>query len=271
MPYYLDNAFLLDNPWITVVGCGGTGGFVAEGLCRLFQGREATIVLVDHDRVEPHNLLRQNFYADDVGKFKSQALADRLARTCRRPVGYSVYPFREYDSRPNGNCYPGLPAYGDCLLIGCADNAAARRAMAECLPGDPRRWLIDSGNDTNWGQVLVGNVAEEISWDEPAFVGETCHLLPAPTLQRPDLLTAVSTRPPDVDCAAALDLTDQDPTINQMMASLVLQVVRRMVAGSCPFLGLYLDMEQGTVTPRYVTPEAVARIVGPDSEWEVSA
>ena len=39
MPYYLDNTFLLDNPWITVVGCGGTGGFVAEGLCRLFQGR----------------------------------------------------------------------------------------------------------------------------------------------------------------------------------------------------------------------------------------
>ena len=46
-----------------MVGTGGTGGFVAEGLCRLFQGREATIVLVDHDRVEPHNLLRQNFYA----------------------------------------------------------------------------------------------------------------------------------------------------------------------------------------------------------------
>ena len=92
MPYYLDNAFLLDNPWITVVGCGGTGGFVAEGLCRLFQGRQATIVMVDHDRVEPHNLLRQNFYAEDVGQFKSQALADRLARAYRRPVGYSVRP-----------------------------------------------------------------------------------------------------------------------------------------------------------------------------------
>ena len=82
MPYYLDYAFLLDNPWITVVGCGGTGG-----LCRLFQGREATIVLVDHDRVEPHNLLRQNFYPEDVGRFKSQALANRLARAYRRPVG----------------------------------------------------------------------------------------------------------------------------------------------------------------------------------------
>ena len=263
MPYYLDNEFLLDNPWITVVGCGGTGGFVAEGLCRLFQGRDATIVLVDHDRVEPHNLLRQNFYSDDVGKFKSQALADRLARAYNRPIGYSVYPFREYhhDSRANRHGYPGLPAYGGNLIIGCADNAAARRAMAECLAGDPRRWLIDAGNDTNWGQVLVGNVSEPVILEESPFAGETCHLAPAPTLQRPDLLTAVSTRPPDVDCAAALDLTDQDPTVNHMMASLVLQVVRRMVAGSCSWMGLYLDMDLGTITPTYVTPEAVERLV----------
>ena len=108
----------------------------------------------------------------------------------------------------------------------------------------------------------MGNIAHRIDLEEPPFDGETCHLAPAPTLQRPDLLTAVSTRPPDVDCAAALDLTDQDPTINQMMASLVLQVVRRMVAGTCPFLGLYLDMDQGTVSPSFVTPEAVARLVG---------
>ena len=262
MPYYLDNEFLLDNPWITVVGCGGTGGFVAEGLCRLFQGREATIVLVDHDRVEPHNLLRQNFYPEDVGRFKSEALANRLARAYRRPVGYSVYAFRGDDARPYGYHWPGLPQYGECLIIGCADNAAARTAMAESLRGGPHRWLIDAGNDTNWGQVLVGNVADRESWDEPAFVDQTCHLLPAPTLQRPDLLTAVSTRPPDVDCAAALDLTDQDPTINQMMASLVLQVVRRMVAGTCPFMGLYLDMDLGTVTPTYATPEAAERVVG---------
>ena len=137
--------------------------------------------------------------------------------------------------------------------------------MAESLPGDPRRWLIDAGNDTNWGQVLIGNVADRDFGDEQAFAGETCYLLPAPTVQRPDLLTAVSTTPPDVDCAAALDLTDQDPTINQMMASLVLQVVRRMAAGTCPFMGLYLDMEQGTVSPTYATPETVARVVRSDA------
>ena len=264
MPYYLDNEFLLDNPWITVVGCGGTGGFVAEGLCRLFQGREATIVLVDHDRVEPHNLLRQNFYAEDVGQFKSKALADRLAQAYNRPVGYSVYPFRGEDALPDqASRYPGL----SCLRR-LPDHRLRRQRRRPAGDGgmparaDPCRWLIDAGNDTNWGQVLVGNVAHRMRLEEPPFTGDTCLLAPAPTLQRPDLLTAVSTRPPDVDCAAALDLTDQDPTINQMMASLVLQVVRRMVAGTCPFLGLYLDMDQGTVTPSYVTPQAVARLGG---------
>ena len=44
-----------------------------------------------------------------------------------------------------------------------------------------------------------------------------------------------------------------------------------MVAGSCPFMGLYLDMEMGTVTPRYVTPEAVAPVVGPGSELGIVA
>ena len=82
MSYYLDNAFLLDNPWITVVGCGGTGGFVAEGLCRLFQGRQATIVLVDHDRVEPHNLLRQNFYPRGRGQVQEPGP--------RRPAGQGL-------------------------------------------------------------------------------------------------------------------------------------------------------------------------------------
>ena len=134
--------------------------------------------------------------------------------------------------------------------------------MAEALPGSSQVWLIDAGNDTNWGQVLIGNVAETL-YDSRvrAFEGDTCYLLPAPTLQRPDLLTAVSTAPPDVDCAAALDLVDQDPTINQMMASLIIQVVRRMVAGTSPFLALYLDMDLGTVTPTCATPERAHRIM----------
>ena len=192
MPYRLDNEFLLDNPWITVVGCGGTGGFVAEGLCRLFQGRQATIVLVDHDRVEPHNLLRQNFYPEDVGQFKSKALADRLAKAYNRPVGYSVYPFREYDddSRTNGHGYPGLPHYGESLVIGCADNAARTAGHGRVSAGTPRPLAHRRGQRHQLGPGPGRQRLRRVDWEEPAFEGETCYLAPAPTLQRPDLLTA---------------------------------------------------------------------------------
>ena len=269
MPYRLDNAFLLDNPWITVVGCGGTGGFVAEGLCRLFQGRQANIVLVDHDRVEPHNLLRQNFYAEDVGRFKSQALADRLAKAYNRPVGYSVYPFREYDERSPRARLPRPDRLRREPHHRLRRQRRRTQGDGRVPAGTPGPLAHRRGQRHQLGPGAGGQTSPAGSdWDEPAFSGETCYLAPAPTLQRPDLLTAVSTRPPDVDCAAALDLTDQDPTINQMMASLVLQVVRRMVAGTCPFMALYLDMDQGTVSPTYVTPKAVERLVEIDADPE---
>ena len=46
---------------IALVGCGGTGGFLADALGRLLLGRAARLVLVDPDVVEPHNVARQAF------------------------------------------------------------------------------------------------------------------------------------------------------------------------------------------------------------------
>ena len=239
---------------------GPVGDAPALGLVHVLAGDQVAVLL------EPHNLLRQNFYADDVGRFKSQALADRLARAYRRPVGYSVYPFREEDSRPDGHRYPGLPSYGNSLLIGCADNAAARRAMAECLPGDPRRWLIDAGNDTHWGQVLVGKVADRDFGDEPR-------------LRRRDLLPAArahgaAARSADcrVDHAAGRGLRGRPRPHRSEPHHQPDDGVAGITGGPphgggrLPLHGLYLDMEQGTVTPTYATPEAVERVMRSDSE-----
>ena len=258
MPYRLDTRFMADNPRITVVGCGGTGGFVAEALCRLYTGRGAEIALIDHDRVEPHNLLRQNFYSPDVGRYKSEALAERLSASYGRSIGYAIRPFRKEE---NGT-YPGIGRHHHELLIGCVDNARARREMDECLESRPSLWLIDAGNGKNWGQVLVGNRPTSGWQHEKAFQDGVCSALPSPAAQRPDLLTTLPETPPDIDCAAALDLLDQDPTINQMMAMLVVQMVRRMAANDCPWMSLDLDLEQGTTIPGYATPEAAARIAG---------
>lgn len=248
--YTLSNHMLTDNPTIVVVGCGGTGGYVSEGLCRLFTGREASIVLVDHDRVEPHNLLRQHFYAGDVGEFKAKVLAERLSRQYHRTIGYSIYPIQKFEMQQGRREVQ--------LTIGCVDNPAARRDIASKVSRSG--WWVDAGNGETWGQVLVGNVRQKQDM-EASFLKaeERCLGLPVPTVQMPDLLHRVPEARPDLDCAAALDLTDQDPTINQFMSSLVLQVVRRLVAGTCPWMGLYLALDQGTVTPVFATPETAAK------------
>ncbi len=239
---------------------------MAEALCRLYTGRQAEIVLVDYDRVEHHNLLRQNFYPQDVGRYKSEALAERLSKSYGRTVGYVVKPFQR---EPN-NSYPGIRKYPETLMIGCVDNARARREMEECLQRTPYAWLIDAGNGKNWGQVLVGNRTSKQEAGEYAFREGVCYELPSPATQRPDLLTAVPETPPDIDCAPALDLTDQDPTINQAMAMLVMQVVRRMAKGDCPYMGIYLDLELGTMTPKYTTPENVTNLTKNKTEKSTS-
>ncbi len=246
---------------VLVVGCGGTGGYVAEGLCRLLTGSDIPLVLIDHDRVEPHNLLRQHFFATDVGKFKSQALAERLARQFGRPVGYSVYP---YDSdlidREYGAGMARRMAQG--IIIGCVDNAAARRSIASDFQFG--NWWIDAGNSHSSGQVLIGNVSCAEHMRE-AFeeTYQEVDRLPMPSLQLPSLLappTVAATTP--TDCAEEVAAEVQNPVINQAMAMLVLQFMHRFLTGKLTWMGAYIDLETGTLQPVPAEPETVARMLG---------
>lgn len=250
----LDNSFAQGHFTVTVVGCGGTGGFVAEGLARLLPPR-ADLVLIDHDRVEERNLIRQNFTREELGQFKSEALARRLSKRYGLPIAYSTLPVMMTELR-----WPGL-------IIGCVDNGPARREIAErvqgrgltwvgaysaSLPEELQRgptlvtclWWVDAGNAESYGQILIGNT------DRTIFDGDTCLGLPLPTVQRPDILREV---PQQRDCA---DVPEQGPTINQIMAALVLEMVRRLVEGTCPWYQLYLDLEAGMLTPALVSEVA---------------
>jgi len=44
------------------------------------------------------------------------------------------------------------------------------------------------------------------------------------------------------------------------MAALVLEVVRRLIDGTCPWMQFYLDLDAGMLTPVLAKPENVARI-----------
>jgi len=246
--YRLDSRFTQHNFTVSIVGCGGTGGFVAEGLCR-FLPPHAELVFIDHDRVEERNLIRQNFTSCDLGKFKSEALAGRLATRYQRPIAYSNLPVELAGIRMPG------------LVIGCVDNGLTRREIARKVTQEispySYGWWIDAGNGENYGQVIIGNYEIRRLWE--SFEGEICHALPLPTIQRPELLQQ---RPREPSCAEALAQNEQSPVINQAIASLVLEMARRLIEGSCPWVQLYLDLDTGTLTPVMATLELVSRITG---------
>ena len=252
--YKLDNSHLLQDPSIVIVGTGGTGGFLADQVCRLFTGRRCKITLVDPDTVERRNLLRQAFYPEDIGRRKAEALATRLAQRYDRPVSYCCLPLNDDNAI-------GLVA-DNKLVISCVDNAEARVSMAKVMDHRQASWWIDAGNGRNHGQVLIGNVSHawalRNSFDSAS---QTCYRLPNPLFQRPDLRQESQDSGLDLDCAAALDLQEQDPAINPMMANLVAHVIRRLLAGDCPYMALYLDLETGTMSPHLATPGNAARML----------
>jgi len=249
----------MDNSKIVVVGCGGTGGFVAEGLCRILFDSDIPLLLVDHDLVEPHNLIRQNFYSGDVGKFKSQALAERLARQYRRRIGYITLPYdKDMFDEDIGN---GMISKGHSLfIIGCVDNADARRSIASSLNWG-KVWL-DAGNGHHSGQVLIGNARTPIELKEG--FNQADHIvskLPAPSLQQPALLIPPTITPARaLDCAEEVAVEEQSPTINQAMATLVVDFVHLYLNGRLTHMAAYIDLEAGSLVYVPAEPTVVARM-----------
>jgi len=62
---------------VAIIGCGGLGSNAAAMLVRCGVGR---LTLIDFDVVEESNLNRQLFFADQVGRPKTAALAETLLR-----------------------------------------------------------------------------------------------------------------------------------------------------------------------------------------------
>jgi len=254
---------------IVLVGCGGTGGFLAEAICRLLIGRSAQLFLIDMDRVEAHNVARQAFDRNDVGRFKAEVLAERLARRFGREIGYSVLP---YDRELYAQLF-GRPASRLNLLVGCVDNAAARRALASTLdahpasygslPSDQTSWWLDCGNGRNAGQVLLGNAtrAESLRGGFVPHLG-LCRSLPAPSLQRPDLLDAPPVPVTATDCAEAVATGDQGRTINQIVAAIAGSYIEKLLDGTCQWMASYVDLDDGTLRCVAADPKTVASLVG---------
>ena len=62
---------------VGIAGCGGLGSNAAIALARIGIGK---LILVDFDVVDPTNLNRQQYFINDIGKRKVDALEEQLRR-----------------------------------------------------------------------------------------------------------------------------------------------------------------------------------------------
>ena len=68
---------LLKQAVVGIAGVGGLGSSVAVALARVGVGR---LVIADFDVVEPSNLNRQQYFTDQIGRYKVDALVENLQR-----------------------------------------------------------------------------------------------------------------------------------------------------------------------------------------------
>ncbi|MFR5598913.1 MAG: ThiF family adenylyltransferase, partial [Holdemania filiformis] len=61
-----------------IVGVGGTGSLLARDLPKLLIGTNHKMILVDGDRVEKKNMLRQSYQDQDIGENKAVSLAAKI-------------------------------------------------------------------------------------------------------------------------------------------------------------------------------------------------
>lgn len=67
----------LEKGKVAILGLGGLGSNVAISLARIGVGK---IIISDFDIVEPSNLNRQQYFIDDIGKHKTDALSENIKR-----------------------------------------------------------------------------------------------------------------------------------------------------------------------------------------------
>lgn len=250
---------------IVIAGCGGNGSFMAMHAARLMRtlhrsGKGAHLTLIDPDVVEEGNVDRQLFCDAEIDRPKAACLAQRYGFAWGVNTSYAV---DKYDEKY-------LVGADLTLLIGCVDNAEARKALnatlqnnVDQLPFPPSYWWLDCGNLRDTGRVLLGSAHNYDSLRSAFPEPRECAALPSPALQYPDLLRPRPEEIEDLSCAEMLQANMQSLVINSRIAAEAADfVARTLITEDLRRFACEINTAAGSVKSTYISPDEVARVIG---------
>ncbi|CAN7794350.1 PRTRC system ThiF family protein [Paraburkholderia hospita] len=244
-------AHMVQRPWrVVVVGAGGTGSAVLPALARLHHamielGHPGGIecVVYDDDTVSPTNVGRQGFYPNDVGSYKASLIVNRLNML----MGTN---WRAVTQRLNGRS----ALFNVDLVIGCVDTRAARKAILDTI-GETAAYYLDCGNDTDRGQVVLGQTMPRAKRKtSPARLPHVGELFP-------DLVDPSKDADDDTpSCSMAEALRKQSLVINSAIAVQAFNLLWTLFrTRSLKYSGVFVNLATGRTNPIPIDPVAWAR------------
>ncbi len=122
----------LKNATVGIAGLGGLGSTVAVALARAGIGR---LIIADFDRVEKDNLNRQQYFIDQIGRNKVDAMAESLGR-----INPDV-KIESHKIRLNADNIPEI--FADAYIIAeCFDKAEEKQMIVQTVLGKMRKTVI---------------------------------------------------------------------------------------------------------------------------------
>jgi PRTRC genetic system ThiF family protein len=246
-----------ENISLVLIGCGGTGSWLAPSVVRIARlvmdrfGKRVQVIFVDPDTVEEKNCYRQNFCPAEIGRGKAEALAFRYGLAWGVEITALAGKFQ----------YDVISGINNCLavLIGCVDNAAARKSIKQVCDhysySSSRLWWLDCGNAKSSGQVLLGSASSKPK--DPYQLPGYCTWLPLPTTEHPELLEAlpdeIPSDLPPMSCAEMALAGSQGLAINQRIAAEAADyLVRMFLTHDLKKRATYIDLASGTTRSKYI-------------------
>lgn len=133
----------LKQATVGVAGVGGLGSAIVVALARVGVGR---IIIADFDVVEPSNLNRQQYFIDQIGSYKVDALLENLRR---------INPYITVEAHRTILTPENIPViFSDCtIIVEAFDRADMKAMLVNCvLEVMPQSCVVAASGMAGYGE-----------------------------------------------------------------------------------------------------------------------